>query len=157
MAFELARQGAAVTALEADPSMLAAARLRAENEANRVQLVEGNADSLPFDDATGGDRALLFSRRGARDDGNRPRAQARRTACRRRTRTLEPLGRATAHAGLVTIGPVIDRFPVLITQHMPPTFTRILAEHLARSSHRAHFADGEQRFHAMVSRHFARS
>ena len=24
------------------------------------------------------------------------------------------------------IGPVIDRFPVLITQHMPPTFTTIL-------------------------------
>src|SRR6266702_1699158 len=43
------------------------------------------------------------------------------------------------------IGPVIDRFPVLITQPMPPTFTTILAEHLARSSHRpAHEAvDGE--------------
>jgi two-component system chemotaxis response regulator CheB len=34
------------------------------------------------------------------------------------------------------IGAVIDRFPVLITQHMPPTFTTILAEHLARASHR---------------------
>jgi two-component system chemotaxis response regulator CheB len=47
---------------------------------------------------------------------------------------------------LVTeIGAVIDRYPVLITQHMPPTFTTILAEHLARSSHRpAHEAvDGE--------------
>src|SRR5436305_3861044 len=47
---------------------------------------------------------------------------------------------------LVTeLGPVIDRFPVLITQHMPPTFTTILAEHLARASHRpAHEAvDGE--------------
>ncbi len=43
------------------------------------------------------------------------------------------------------LGPVIDRFPVLITQHMPPTFTTILAEHLARSSKRpAHEAtDGE--------------
>ena len=34
------------------------------------------------------------------------------------------------------IGAVIDRFPVLITQHMPPTFTTILAEHLTRASHR---------------------
>jgi two-component system chemotaxis response regulator CheB len=43
------------------------------------------------------------------------------------------------------LGPVIDRVPVLITQHMPPTFTTILAEHLARASGRpAHEAvDGE--------------
>jgi two-component system chemotaxis response regulator CheB len=43
------------------------------------------------------------------------------------------------------LGPVIDRVPVLITQHMPPTFTTILAEHLARSSHRPAFeaVDGE--------------
>jgi two-component system, chemotaxis family, protein-glutamate methylesterase/glutaminase len=43
------------------------------------------------------------------------------------------------------IGAVIDRFPVLITQHMPPTFTTILAEHLARASQRpAHEGvDGE--------------
>ncbi len=41
--------------------------------------------------------------------------------------------------------PVIDKVPVLITQHMPPTFTTILAEHLARASGRpAHEAiDGE--------------
>ena len=43
------------------------------------------------------------------------------------------------------IGAVIDRVPVLITQHMPPTFTTILAEHLARASKRpAHEGiDGE--------------
>ena len=46
---------------------------------------------------------------------------------------------------MADIGPVIDRFPVLITQHMPPTFTTILAEHLGRASKRpAHEAvDGE--------------
>jgi len=46
-------------------------------------------------------------------------------------------GGPQALTGLVSeIGPVIDRFPVLITQHMPPTFTTILAEHLARASRR---------------------
>ena len=47
---------------------------------------------------------------------------------------------------IAELGPVIDRFPVLITQHMPPTFTTILAEHLARTSKRpAHEAiDGER-------------
>jgi two-component system chemotaxis response regulator CheB len=40
---------------------------------------------------------------------------------------------------------VIDRAPVLITQHMPPTFTTVLAEHLSRIGGRgAHEAeDGE--------------
>jgi two-component system chemotaxis response regulator CheB len=37
---------------------------------------------------------------------------------------------------IADLGPVIDRAPVLITQHMPPTFTTILAEHLARASGR---------------------
>lgn len=43
------------------------------------------------------------------------------------------------------LGPVIDRYPVLITQHMPPTFTTIMAEHLARVSQRPAFegVDGE--------------
>ncbi len=34
------------------------------------------------------------------------------------------------------IGSVLDRAPVLITQHMPSTFTTILAEHLARLTKR---------------------
>lgn len=43
------------------------------------------------------------------------------------------------------LAPVIERAPVLVTQHMPPTFTTILAEHLARAANcPAHEAeDGE--------------
>jgi two-component system, chemotaxis family, protein-glutamate methylesterase/glutaminase len=40
------------------------------------------------------------------------------------------------------IGGVIDRAPILITQHMPPTFTTVMAEHLARvSGRRVHEAE----------------
>lgn len=34
------------------------------------------------------------------------------------------------------LGPILQRVPVLITQHMPATFTTILAEHLGRASGR---------------------
>src|SRR5215475_6081215 len=33
-----------------------------------------------------------------------------------------------------SLRPMISRVPVLITQHMPPTFTTILAEHVARAA-----------------------
>jgi two-component system chemotaxis response regulator CheB len=78
-----------------------------------------------------------------REAAARPTAQAQ--LMRRPFSMLAPrvllIGSSTggpqALMSLVTeIGPVIDRFPVLITQHMPPTFTTILAEHLARSSRR---------------------
>jgi len=55
-------------------------------------------------------------------------------------------GGPQALTGLMAqLGPVIERAPVLITQHMPPTFTTILAEHLARAANcPAHEAeDGE--------------
>jgi len=42
-------------------------------------------------------------------------------------------------------GPLMARVPVLVAQHMPPTFTAILAEHIARTSGRpaAEGRDGE--------------
>src|SRR5271165_3589681 len=54
-------------------------------------------------------------------------------------------GPQALNAILGAIGKVIDNAPVLITQHMPPTFTTILAEHLARTSGRpaAEARDGE--------------
>lgn len=46
---------------------------------------------------------------------------------------------------LKSLGNLIDRVPVLITQHMPPTFTTILAEHAAKATGRpaAEGKDGE--------------
>jgi two-component system chemotaxis response regulator CheB len=55
-------------------------------------------------------------------------------------------GPQALNAIVAKLGSVIDRAPVLITQHMPATFTAILAEHLARLSGRpAHEGrDGEE-------------
>jgi len=78
-----------------------------------------------------------------------PPAAARRSFGNQVPRVLligSSTGGPQALMSLVTdLGSVIDRYPVLITQHMPPTFTTILAEHLGRASQRpAHEAvDGE--------------
>jgi two-component system chemotaxis response regulator CheB len=45
-------------------------------------------------------------------------------------------GPQALNALVTQIGSVLERAPVLITQHMPPTFTTILAEHLARLAKR---------------------
>jgi two-component system chemotaxis response regulator CheB len=45
-------------------------------------------------------------------------------------------GPQALNAIVAQLGGVIDRAPVLITQHMPPTFTTIMAEHLARIANR---------------------
>src|SRR3979490_1822217 len=80
-----------------------------------------------------------------REPSSRPVTVAQPQLMRRAFSTQAPrvllIGSSTggpqALMSLVTeLGAVIDRFPVLITQHMPPTFTTILAEHLARSSQR---------------------
>ncbi len=54
-------------------------------------------------------------------------------------------GPQALNAVLAHIAGVFERVPVLITQHMPPTFTAILAEHLTRLTNRpVHEAvDGE--------------
>ncbi len=50
LASELARRGAIVTGLDAEPAMLAAARRRAETEGTQLRLYEGQAEQLPFND-----------------------------------------------------------------------------------------------------------
>ena len=51
LAVAMARGRALVTALDADPQMLAAARERADGVSVPLQLVEGRAEALPFGDA----------------------------------------------------------------------------------------------------------
>ena len=55
-------------------------------------------------------------------------------------------GPQALNAVIAQIGGVFERAPVLITQHMPPTFTAVLAEHLARVAKRPvrEAADGEE-------------
>lgn len=49
---QLAQQDAVVTGLDPDPTMLAAARQRAETANVQLRLVDGKAEALPFPDAT---------------------------------------------------------------------------------------------------------
>jgi ubiquinone/menaquinone biosynthesis C-methylase UbiE len=51
LASEFARRGAIVTGLDVDPEMIAGARRRTEIEATQLQLIEGQAERLPFSDA----------------------------------------------------------------------------------------------------------
>jgi len=55
-------------------------------------------------------------------------------------------GPQALNAIVTRIDSVIERAPVLVTQHMPPTFTAILAEHLARLAKRPvqEAQDGEE-------------
>ncbi len=52
LAAEFARRGATVTGLDKDPAMLAAARQRIEHDGAQLQLVEGQAENLPFANAS---------------------------------------------------------------------------------------------------------
>ena len=55
-------------------------------------------------------------------------------------------GPQALNALVAQIDSVLQRAPVLITQHMPPTFTAVLAEHLARVAKRPvrEAVDGEE-------------
>jgi len=83
------------------------------------------------------------SRRPPRSDSARP-AQAAPFALRAFARAVPQallIGASTggpqALTGLIgEIGGASARAPILITQHMPPTFTTVLAEHLSRASGR---------------------
>lgn len=48
LASELTRHGAIVTGLDADPAMITAARKRSDIEATQIQLIEGQAETLPL-------------------------------------------------------------------------------------------------------------
>jgi ubiquinone/menaquinone biosynthesis C-methylase UbiE len=52
LGLEMVRRGAIVTALDADPAMIAAVRRRAELTPTPMQLIEGQVENLPFDEET---------------------------------------------------------------------------------------------------------
>lgn len=82
--------------------------------------------------------------------GGLPRTDGKLRAYSRMPPALLAIGSSTGGPQALTklfadIGPFIGRVPVLVVQHMPPTFTAILAEHIARASGRrcAEGRDGE--------------
>ena len=52
LASQLARRGAIATGLDADPAMIAAARQRVDSAGTQLNLIEGQAEKLPFGDAS---------------------------------------------------------------------------------------------------------
>ncbi len=52
LALEMVRRGAIVTALDADPAMIATARRRTELTPTPMQLIEGQVENLPFGEGT---------------------------------------------------------------------------------------------------------
>src|SRR5680860_1379346 len=87
LASELARRGAIVTGLDADPAMIAAARRRTEIEATQLRLIEGQAERLPFNDATF-DCALAVTVLCFVRDGERAVAEMARSASRTKQSTV---------------------------------------------------------------------
>ena len=80
------------------------------------------------------------NRRSASEPETAARPFALRAATKTRPRVLA-IGASTGGPQALDqvcsrLGAVIDDVPVLITQHMPPTFTTILAEHLGRATGR---------------------
>ncbi len=93
-----------------------------------------------------GRRGRLLARLGESGAAARPRARTEPAAFRLRPFALSPprallIGSSTGGPQALTtlvkdLGATAERAPILITQHMPPTFTTVLAEHLARVSRR---------------------
>ncbi len=104
-ASELARRGAVVTGLDADPAMIAAARRRSKIETTQLRFLEGQAETLQFEDATFDSviavTVLCFVRDAARAVNEMARVlKTRRAARHRRTGALELMGRLPPHSSL---------------------------------------------------------
>jgi two-component system chemotaxis response regulator CheB len=145
--------------LEASPgaSIIMASTLTQRNAAISLRaLALGAADYVakPTSDKLGGSEAFrreliekvitLGRAKGKKTSGNAPRSVSRpqfqlRTASPRRSRIIA-IGSSTGgpQALLTLLGalPATIQCPIVIAQHMPATFTTVLAQHIARGSGR---------------------